>query len=86
MLKQVITVSGFAFITVHCDITIKPSDTRERKLELQEKLIQKKTESVTSSLLFLSPFLSCVFFTNHLKHKIVNKTTCRMPSANLCQL
>ena len=40
------------------------------------------------SLKFLvKPLLHRVFFfTDHLKHKTVKKTTCRMPSANLYQL
>ena len=40
------------------------------------------------SLKFLVKFLlhSFFFFTDHLKHKTVNKTTCRMHSANLYQI
>ena len=30
--------------------------------------------------------LTTLFFTDHLKQKIVNKTTCGTPSANPCQL
>ena len=31
-------------------------------------------------------FTTKSFFTNHLKHKTVNKSTCRMPSVNPRQL
>ena len=67
MLTQVIIVSGIAFITVLCDSTRKRSDTKERKLEFQEKLIQEKIESVTSSFL-LHPFF--VISICHLFHHV----------------
>ena len=34
----------------------------------------------------LKIFATPCFFTDHLKHKTVNKTTCRAPSANPCHL
>ena len=36
--------------------------------------------------LLVKPLLHSVFSTDHLNHKTVNKTTCRMPLANPHQL
>ena len=36
--------------------------------------------------LLVKTFATQRFFTDHLNHKAANKTTCRTPSANLCQL
>ena len=36
--------------------------------------------------MLVKPLLQKFFFTDHLNHKVVNKTTCRTPSANPFQL
>ena len=59
---------------------------------------EDKSEFVTKSVGTLVTIISCkniskietfatqLFFTDHLNRKTVNKTTCRTPSANPCQL